>query len=203
MKQDSESDSARRSDYLDTRRRMLTAARLILAERGAEAVTISEVAHRADINRSTAYHHFRTRDELLAAVTTQIGDDLSLKLTESQPFWANIDNLLHFFVDHPELPRLMLQYLLSENQIPATSWGNLLNAIGKLNEGEKPQQGFDVEMVAYVLSCIGVMWPLIAHAQFDSAESRQQATQRLSHELKRLLRLDAALDNAAPTKSKY
>ena len=78
---------SRRSDFEDSRRRILAAARLILAERGPEALTVSEVAHRSGLNRTTAYQHFRTRDALAAAVTAELGEELTSQFAESQPIW--------------------------------------------------------------------------------------------------------------------
>ena len=45
----------RRRNPASTREAILAAARELMAERGPEGMTISEVAHRAGINRGTAY----------------------------------------------------------------------------------------------------------------------------------------------------
>ena len=63
---------ARRIDYQRTRRRILDAARPLMAERGPESLTVSAVARAAELNRTTAYQHFRTRDELVGAVTDEL-----------------------------------------------------------------------------------------------------------------------------------
>ena len=63
---------ARRMDYERTRRRLLDGARTLMAERGPEGLTVSAVAHAAELNRTTAYQHFRTRDALVRAVTDEL-----------------------------------------------------------------------------------------------------------------------------------
>lgn len=70
----------RRSDFDRNRERLLVAARLLVAERGPDSLTISEVAHRAGLNRTTAYQHFRTRDALVTAVLEAMGDELEAGL---------------------------------------------------------------------------------------------------------------------------
>ena len=187
MVQATRPEHSRRRDFEDSRRRILAAARLILAERGPEALTVSEVAHRAGLNRTTAYQHFRTRDALAAAVTAELGEELTSKFAESQPIWDNLEHRMRFFVDHPELARLVLQHLLSESPIPERAWSNYLEEIREIAESENAQPDIDAEMLSYVLSCVGILWPVIVRAQYADSASVHRATQRLTRELRRLL----------------
>jgi AcrR family transcriptional regulator len=187
MSQASRAARSPRRDFEDSRRRILAAARLILAERGPEALTVSEVAHRAGLNRTTAYQHFRTRDALVAAVTAELGEELTSKLAESQPLWDNLDQRMLFFVEHPELARLVLHHLLSESPIPQRAWSSYLGEIRKIAEGENAQPDIDAEMLSYVLSCVGILWPVLARAQYEDTASARRATRRLTRELRRLL----------------
>ena len=66
----------RRMDYQHTRRRILDAARRLMGERGPESLTVSAVARAAEINRTTAYQHFRTRDELVGAVMAELTQEV-------------------------------------------------------------------------------------------------------------------------------
>ena len=50
-----------------TREAILAAARTILAQDGQEALSLSQVANLAGVNRGTAYQHFETRENLIAA----------------------------------------------------------------------------------------------------------------------------------------
>ena len=76
-------DRPLRSDAQESRAALLLAARELVAERGIDALTVSGVAQRAGLNRSTAYQHFRSRDELIDAVGgTGIGD---LALCNGEP----------------------------------------------------------------------------------------------------------------------
>ena len=64
----------RRSDFDRNRTRLLAAARRLVAEHGPESLTVSEVAHQAGLNRTTAYQHFRSRDELVGAVLEEMAE---------------------------------------------------------------------------------------------------------------------------------
>jgi AcrR family transcriptional regulator len=52
----------------DLRRALVDAALALLAVEGLAALTVREVARRAGVSHTAAFYHFRTRDELLAAL---------------------------------------------------------------------------------------------------------------------------------------
>src|SRR3954447_18252274 len=53
---------------LETRMRLLAAARGLMAERGATAVRINDVTERADVGFGTFYTYFESKDALIQAV---------------------------------------------------------------------------------------------------------------------------------------
>jgi AcrR family transcriptional regulator len=187
MQRAGEKPRPRRRDFDDSRRRLLDAARLILAERGPEALTVSDVAHRAGLNRTTAYQHFRTRDALTAAVMSETADELLGMLHDPQAIWGDVDSMVPFFAAHPELARLTLYQLLSESPLPEAGWSTYLGWMREVVASRDAQPGIDAEMLSYVLMCVGVLWPLVARAQYEDAEAASRATLRLTRELRRLL----------------
>jgi len=48
----------------ETRRKILLAARDLFAERGLDAVTVDEIAERADVARATVFNYFSTKESL-------------------------------------------------------------------------------------------------------------------------------------------
>jgi AcrR family transcriptional regulator len=61
-------DSAMRADARRNYERLLTAASAAFAERGADDVSLEEIARRAGVGIGTLYRHFPTRPALLEAV---------------------------------------------------------------------------------------------------------------------------------------
>ena len=174
-------------DFERTRRRILDAARRLMADRGLESLTVSAVARAAEINRTTAYQHFRTRDDLVRAVSDEIFAEVIRLLSDPRPLPERIDFLAHHFLEHPEIARLALHLMLSESPFPREAWERAESEVRKISEGPGGQDGVDAEMLLHVLMAGAILWPLHARTEFEDAGAARRATQRLTRELKRLL----------------
>ncbi|MET7331163.1 helix-turn-helix domain-containing protein [Nonomuraea sp. NPDC005650] len=64
-----------RSDAVRNRRLLLDAAAKTFAERGVD-VSIGEIAQRAGVGKGTVFRHFSSKEELLAAITLAMLDEL-------------------------------------------------------------------------------------------------------------------------------
>jgi AcrR family transcriptional regulator len=177
----------RRSDFLRTRRRIVDAARRLMAERGPESLTVSEVAHAAQINRTTAYQHFRTRDELVRAVTEELIAEVGEYLEQQRPIVEHIDAVAGYFLERPELARLAIHWLLSASPIPREGMQLFLQETRRLVEAGGARSDADPEMLGHLLMGVAVLWPLHARVEFEDEAARRAATTRLARELKRLL----------------
>jgi AcrR family transcriptional regulator len=179
---------SRRRNPASTREAILAAARALMAERGPEAMTISEVAHRAGINRGTAYQHFRTRDDLAAAVQRWFSETLTPMLTGERPLSERIDRFLEFFVEHPEFARLWIHDLLaSSDGAPSESWANFVATLEAFTKSGKTQEGIDPEMLGRILLGAPLVWSLWAHKTAGGIAERRRAVGRFGREIKRLL----------------
>ena len=176
----------RRSDFDRNRGRLLAAARRLVAERGPDSLTISEVAHRAGLNRTTAYQHFRTRDALVSAVLETMGDELQAGLSAPRTVPELIDGMTHVFSTQQELSRLALHLLLAGDPLPQRSWERFVAHLEKVTRGSRVQSGVDAEMLGHILVGTWLVWSLRAPAEYDEAEI-PAATERLTRELRRLL----------------
>src|SRR5262245_39827740 len=162
----------RRQDYARTRRRLLDAARRLMADRGPDGLTVSAVAHAAELNRTTAYQHFRTRDELVEAVSEELIEELVSLLSDPRPLPERIDFLAQHFVEHPELARFTLHLMLSESPFPRAAWERAEAEVRKISEGPGGRSGVDPEMLLHVLMAGAVLWPLHARIEYENAEAR-------------------------------
>jgi AcrR family transcriptional regulator len=64
----------------ETRRRIVQAARELVVEHGYAGVSTSEIQRRAGVSRGGLYHHFASRQELMAAVIEAVELDFTQRL---------------------------------------------------------------------------------------------------------------------------
>jgi AcrR family transcriptional regulator len=177
----------RRSDFQRTRERIVEAARKEIGERGPESLTVSAVAHAAGINRTTAYQHFRTRDELVRAVSEELIEELRAYLASQRPVVEHLDAIAGYFLEHPEHARLALYWLLSEGPILRQGKDFFEQETRKAAEDGGLPNDADPEMLGHLLLSVAVLWPLSVRIEFEDIEAQRAATARLARELKRLL----------------
>jgi AcrR family transcriptional regulator len=177
----------RRSDFQRTRERIVEAARRLMGERGPESLTVSAVAHAAGINRTTAYQHFRTRDQLVGAVTEELIEEVGAYLATRRPIVEHIDAIAAYFVEHPELARLAIYWLLSETPIPRAGMELFHQETRRIIEDGGALDDADPEMLGHLMMGVAVLWPLHARIEFEDADARRAATARLAREFKRVL----------------
>ena len=174
----------RRSDFERNRARLLAAARTLVGERGPDALTVSEVAHQAGLNRTTAYQHFRTRDELVAAVLDAMSDELQSGLAEPHSASELIERLGQALTARRDIARLGLHLVMAGDPLPRRGWRRLVEHLGTLL-----RRSADAEMVAHIVVGTWLFWSLRARAEYEPDEVAP-ATARLARELNRLLRPD-------------
>lgn len=111
----------------DLRRALLMAARQMVDEGGAQALTLRGAAQKAGVSAAAPYRHFEDREALLAAVITEGFDELSA-VTESAraaaadpvaAYMAVGEAYLGFAAAHPLLYRLMFGIECHKPDYPA------------------------------------------------------------------------------------
>lgn len=180
----------RRRDFEQNRARILDAALALAAERGPEALTVSEVAHRAGVNRTTAYQHFRTRDALLGAVMEALGNAVTELLNAPMGLEERIDQTARYFVSRPEIARLALHQLLAENPFPRGPWKRYVAQVERLttaNAGAGAGAPVEADILAHVLMATALLWSLRVRLEFDDQAAIDRATSRLVAGVKQLL----------------
>ena len=175
-------------DFERTRRRILDAARRLMADRGPESLTVSAVAHAAEINRTTAYQHFRTRDDLVRAVSDELVAEVMRLLADPRPLPERIDFLAHHFLEHPEFARFALQLMLSESPFPREAWERAdgrgaQDQRGPRRAGRRRRRDAAPRADGRSPSC----GRCTRAASSRTPDAARRATQRLTRELKRLL----------------
>jgi len=187
----------RRRDPAATRETILDAAEALMAERGPEGLTVSEVAHRAAVNRTTAYQHFRTREQVIDGVVKRLSEDVKRILDADLSLAERIDQIVDLHLNRPEMARLWLFQLLSDVPLPQDeSWERYLRGIRSLAASERTHDGIDAEMLGAILLGATLVWSLLARR--GPKAGAKEAAERFTRELKRLLAFGVLKPDAWP-----
>ena len=177
----------RRADALESQAALMQAARELVAERGMEALTVVAVAERAGLNRSTAYQHFRSRDQLIDAVRREFGREVQRIFRERREVGEQIDFFVHYFYENPDIARMWLFRLLAGRDETATKgWSGYVTALERLAASPKSQDGIDAEILGVIGMTSALVWSLMVHGRTRNAAEAEAQSARLARELKRL-----------------
>jgi len=102
-----------------TREKLLKAAVDMIADKGEEALSLKEVAKRADVSRSATYLHFGDRDELLRAAKTWITEKLHQGVAgfdEKTPLYDRTLHTVRLVMENPEASRVMMVDALTKGE---------------------------------------------------------------------------------------
>ena len=189
----------RQRDTRATYEVILDAAQVIMAERGPEGLSVSEVAHRAGVNRTTAYQHFRTREQVISAVIGRLSQDVKRILESEMPLGERIDQIVELHLDRPQIARLWLFQMLSDIALPEDeAWQRFLESMKALAASERARPGIDPEMLGCILVGATLVWSLLARRRPEGEGGAREATARFTRELKRLLAFGVLKPEAWP-----
>ncbi len=107
------------AERIDSRQRILDAARAEFSEKGFDGARVDDIARRADVNKALIYYYFKSKDELLKDLLRQFLDDRkqqwasSLEPDPSKPDYP--DRIAEFDVEFLFQRRDILRIALMED----------------------------------------------------------------------------------------
>lgn len=150
-----------------TRERILQAATEVFARRGFHGARVADIADLAGIAYGLVYHHFRNKDEILAAIFSErwslyvrYVDDIAMA---PQTFREQISHLVHFWVEtwrqEPHLMTVMINEISRSYEfIEAHDVGTVLVAfdaverlIARAQERGEARRDVDAKLVTYAV----------------------------------------------------
>lgn len=202
--------SRRPRDPEATREAILDAAHRLLARSGAGAVSLSEVARLAGVNRGTAYQHFDTREGLIEATVAWASDKLfraafgdpetiGERRVEEVDVAAMTDRLTAFAIANPDLGRVwLLQILAAPEPSRDPFWNEYVGSLQRFAATDLAQPNVDAEVLA-VLTLAGIiLWPVWAEAHAQDTAQRDTLAWRLARETLRLSMFGSMRPEAFP-----
>jgi AcrR family transcriptional regulator len=200
----------RKRDPESTRNSILEAAVSVLAQDGAEALSVSSVAKLAGVNRGTAYQHFQVREELIRATLERVshqlldavfeGGDLGGERPEGllEPDLAHLPDVINrmaafnlrlaeYAIENPEIGRIWLFDVLSrENPREDVFYKRFEQALHTLAASDASENDMDVEVLAVLMLTGYFLWPVWVRSHAKSKKARKLMARRYASEVLRL-----------------
>jgi AcrR family transcriptional regulator len=189
---------ARVRDPESTREAILEAARTCLAHDGPEGLSLAEVARIAGVNRGTAYQHFKTRENLIAATAEWVSGKLfhavfgdSKSNAERRVGQIDVaeltDRLSAFAMDNPELCRAwLLQVLSSPTPAKDLFWREYQGSTARFATTDLAQENVDAEVLSVIMLAGAFLWPVWARAHTNKKEDMRPLAHRFAQECLRI-----------------
>ncbi|MFH1374758.1 MAG: TetR/AcrR family transcriptional regulator [bacterium] len=80
--------------YGKTRKKLLVAAKTVMAEKGLSATTVEDITDRADVGRGSFYYHFDAKDEMIRLMMEKLLKELVAALKEDCASHTEINEVL-------------------------------------------------------------------------------------------------------------
>jgi AcrR family transcriptional regulator len=77
---------------LDTRRRLIEAARRVMSEKGVDACTINDITEAADVGQGSFYNHFESKAALVAVVIEGLAGEIKTFIEREAPPRTDYDS---------------------------------------------------------------------------------------------------------------
>ena len=182
---------------MDTKERILAAAREIFAEKGCAGARMHEIGGRAEVNKAMLHYYFGNKDSLYETVILSAVQNLfekvrpmlnSSDLSTGERIRRFIDIYADFLTGKPELPRLVVQDIVSGGRVFPRTFLKAQQQTGLV--GVKPfldliRQGSaggeirPVDPQQTLVSIIGmtvfyfIAWPALDHILLQDEEERE------------------------------
>ncbi len=187
----------RNRGYTATHQQMIETAVRLISEKGADALSIAGLARELNINRTTVYYHFDSREALLDEVKHWASEQLAKAFSLAAPQRDRIDYLTRFVLDNPELIKLWVEDLVSADDIRDSYplWDDLVAGITDLAKRNPGMAEVDAEVFCVNLLVSAIIGPRVFLGSVQPDEQAEEVVRRYRAEWERVLRLESLYDD--------
>lgn len=181
----------RNKGFDETHQELIETAVRLISERGADALSITELAREMGINRTTVYYHFDSREALLHAVSSWATAQLA-KAMNNGNLPDRIGYISRFVLDNPDLIKLWIGDFVSGADIrdSYSHWDVLVASMqGRLDE-ENPGERIDAEIYCVMLLAASIIGPRVYRNSINPEATTEDIVGRFVHEHQRVLLRD-------------
>ena len=167
-----------------------TAVRLV-SEKGMEALSLSDVAREAGVNRTTIYYHFDSREALVEAVQTWSSRQLAAAFAPDSSREDRTRYIARFVIEHPELIGLWAEKFLSPGAIAERypEWDALVAGMREQLGSQPATADIDPEAYCTLMLTWAMLGPRVYRNSVRPDLSVDEAAERMTRTQLALLRL--------------
>ncbi len=153
----------RNKGFDETHREMIATAVRLMSERGADALSIAELAREMGINRTTVYYHFDSRDALIEAVKAHATAELAKGMDLDTSVPERTSHIARFVLENPDLIKLWIDDFVSGDDIRQVypRWDELVSGIARRFAEQQPGVEIDAEVYCAILLAGTIIGPRI------------------------------------------
>jgi AcrR family transcriptional regulator len=181
---------ARVRNPAQTRAKLLRATIDLLAHRGADGLSMKEVARAANVSRAVAYQHFADRDDLLREAKIWLSDRLldSVKDLDASSMEAQVNSVSKVVLRNREAYRVLIADALAGKDVDAEH--PLHKVVSRMLEHSKAsgdaRDDIDVEILSFIM--IGSIATLVMLSWRSAEAGVDELAERFTGEWGRILR---------------
>lgn len=182
----------RNKGFDETHRELIATALKLIAERGAEALSITALARAMGINRTTVYYHFESREALLRGVANWAATQLSTGMDVNLSRPERIGLVSRFVLANPELIRLWIDDFVSAPDIrdSYSRWDALVAATRRGLAEQQRSGEIDAEVHCVMLLAASIIGPRVYRNSVNPAATDEEVVARFVAEHERMLARD-------------
>jgi AcrR family transcriptional regulator len=175
----------------ETHTALIETAVHLVSEKGMEALSLSEVAREAGVNRTTIYYHFDSREALIAAVRDWSARQLAAAFAPVSSSEERTRYISRFVLENPAVIGLWSEEFLSPGRIADRypEWDRLVVGVRAQLDARPETAGIDAEVYCTLLLASAMLGPRIYRNSVRPDLPLDEAVERLTQAQVQMLRL--------------
>ncbi|MEV4892097.1 TetR family transcriptional regulator [Nonomuraea sp. NPDC055795] len=139
---------------IDTRDRILAAARELFARQGSQNTSVREIAEALGLTKTAVLYHFRTKADILATLAQPLIDDTDAAVErvtrEGGGGWGTVETLLEVYLRHRDVLSTIVANMPALPPEVFERWFTVMNRANEMVAGPSPDLGGRVRAIQVV-----------------------------------------------------
>ena len=171
----------RNKGFEETHSLLINTAVRLMSDKGAEALSLSEIAREAGVNRTTVYYHFDSREALLTAVREWSAEQLAAAFVPSDTAESRPRFITRFVLENPEVVALWSKEFFAPGHVAERypRWDAMVQDLRSQFTNPRDNAEMDAEAFAAMLLTGFMIGPRVYRNSVRPELPLEECTERL------------------------